>query len=156
MIQSGMQMTDRMSLYDEPAHVIRRAQQRVVSLFNEHLGHQELTAPQFTVLLVAQSQDRMEQKDIAAKAFLDPMTVSGIIRRLEKKNLLRRDQSSRSRRGHMITLTDSGRALISRSRPIFEQINTQLLADLSGRDAEVLLTLLSKVGRTDNRFNKVA
>ncbi|MDF2372428.1 MAG: MarR family winged helix-turn-helix transcriptional regulator [Rhizobiaceae bacterium] len=139
-------------LYNQPAHLIRRAQQRFAALFNERLGHTTLTAPQMSVLIVVLQNENLEQKGVAAAAVLDPMTVSDIIRRLERKGLLRRDRSDRSPRGHLISLTDEGQALMKEIQPSLDAIQEELLCDLSQEEQRLFLTLLSRVARVKNNF----
>ena len=99
-----------------------------------------LTSPQFDVLATLGGTDGMSMKDLAAATLVTKGTLTGIVDRLEKKELLRREIPPENRRSFTIVLTDAGEALFEKVFPEhiahlqqrFERLTTDELQQLHG------------------------
>ena len=69
-------------LYEQPGHLIRRAQQIAVSRFFEALGR-EVTPVQYAILRMLQERPGLDQVTLASEVALDTSTTADICARLE-------------------------------------------------------------------------
>jgi MarR family transcriptional regulator, organic hydroperoxide resistance regulator len=70
-----------------------------------------LTYPQYLVMMVLWEQNRMMIKDIGSRLELDTGTLSPLLKRLEKSDLVQRKRDGADERQVYIQLTEKGRAL---------------------------------------------
>ncbi|MCG0239106.1 MAG: MarR family transcriptional regulator [Firmicutes bacterium] len=70
--------------------------------------HWELTASQLRVLLYLRPGQAIPALHLARRLHLDPGTVSGLIRRVREKGLIKAEQLSADRRVQLISLTPRG------------------------------------------------
>jgi len=89
-----------------------------------------LTYPQYLVMLVLWEQPRMSVSDIGARVFLDSGTLTPLLKRLEKSQLITRDRDAGDERRVFIALTDTGRALRTEALRIPECILAQTQCDV--------------------------
>lgn len=75
------------------------------------LGQFELTYPQYLVLMVLWEKDNVTLRTVGEKLHLDSGTLSPLLKRLQRLNLIERDRSSNDERELEIALTDRGRRL---------------------------------------------
>jgi len=119
---------------------LARTYQAFSSYSDSHVRAMGLTSPQFDVLATLGGTDGMSMKDLAAATLVTKGTLTGIVDRLEKKELLRREIPPENRRSFTIVLTDSGEALFERVFPEhiaylqqrFEKLTTDELQQLYG------------------------
>ncbi|MDE2314632.1 MAG: MarR family transcriptional regulator [Elusimicrobia bacterium] len=116
--------------------------ERATAELVENLSRQELR----TLRAVGQCSCPI-MSGIAAVVRLSLSSVTGLIDRLSKKNLVRRDRSNDDRRVVQVALTEEGRAVheaVSAARAAFAQ---NALKALSPAEQETLTALLGKVSR---------
>lgn len=94
--------------------------------FLEELG---LTYPQYLVLLVLWENDGLSVNQLTKKLLLDSNTLSPLLKRMEKMELLKRTRSIKDERSVIVQLTDSGRQLKEKAIPIPEKLYTKLISD---------------------------
>lgn len=75
------------------------------------LGQFDLTYPQYLVLMVLWEKDNVTLRTVGEKLHLDSGTLSPLLKRLQRLNLIERDRSSNDERELEIALTDRGRRL---------------------------------------------
>ncbi|MEL6776960.1 MAG: MarR family transcriptional regulator [Cyanobacteria bacterium J06597_16] len=119
---------------------LARTYQAFSSYSDSHVRAMGLTSPQFDVLATLGGTDGMSMKDLAAATLVTKGTLTGIVDRLEKKELLRREIPPENRRSFTIVLTDAGEALFEKVFPEhiahlqqrFEKLTTEELQQLQG------------------------
>ena len=82
--------------------------------------------------------DKTTPKEIAAELKLENSTISGILDRMEKKDLLKRQVSTEDRRYIEVVLTEKGAAL---EKPVLDTIDTaniDILADIPDEEQQIL------------------
>jgi DNA-binding MarR family transcriptional regulator len=84
---------------------------KVSRLWTARCSEYGITAPQSFVILDVNNYEGSSVKDIAARIELDSSAVTGLIDRLEKENLVERQDDPDDRRGTRIFLTEKGRDL---------------------------------------------
>jgi len=136
-------------LLDLPGHLIRRMHQISVAAFNEHMRalDRDITPLQFAVLSSLRINEGIDQISLAKAVAYDPVTISGVIDRLEKKNYLRRETNPADRRSKLVHLTQTGSRLLEEIRPEVEALQSTITANLSAEETEQLKSLLYKATR---------
>jgi MarR family transcriptional regulator, 2-MHQ and catechol-resistance regulon repressor len=98
-----------------------------------------LTSPQFDVIATLGNTSGLLMHQLAEKTLVTKGTLTGIVDRLEKKGLVRREVPEHNRRCFLIVLTDAGEALfetvfpnqISHLKASFEQLSAAELAEIN-------------------------
>jgi MarR family transcriptional regulator, organic hydroperoxide resistance regulator len=81
-----------------------------------------LTYPQYLVMLVLWERDGVPVKDIGERLFLDSGTLTPLLKRLEKADLVKRTRSAEDERQVLIALTPQGQALKEKARAVPQRI----------------------------------
>jgi len=87
------------------------AYSRVYKPVLEQLG---LTYPQYITIIALWEQDGQTVKSLGEKLFLEPSTMTPMLKRLEGMGYVRRERDSVDERNVRISLTDEGRKLRER------------------------------------------
>ncbi|HMA51487.1 MAG TPA: MarR family transcriptional regulator [Magnetospirillaceae bacterium] len=106
--------TDAPSLADFMCFAIystNLAYSRVYKPVLEQLG---LTYPQYITIIALWEQDGQTVKSLGEKLFLEPSTMTPMLKRLEGMGYVRRERDSVDERNVRISLTDEGRKLRER------------------------------------------
>ena len=116
-------------------------QNRFGRLFREH----GLTSSQYNVLRILRGEGKpMPCLDIAERMVQVVPAMTGLIDRLEKQGLVRRDRCTEDRRVIFIELTDKGAALLQQlDEPVME-LHRSLVGHLSHVELKELSRLLEK------------
>lgn len=101
-------------LYDEPGHLIRRAQQIAVSKFHEVHGR-HVTPIQYAILRTLHETPGIDQVTLAQLIALDTSTTADIAARLETKGWIRREVLPRRQR--RLSLTPEGEDVLVELMP---------------------------------------
>lgn len=84
------------------------AYSRVYKPVLEQLG---LTYPQYVTIICLWEEDRQTVKGLSEKLFLEPSTMTPMLKRLEAMGYVRRERDTEDERSVRVSLTDTGRAL---------------------------------------------
>ena len=88
-----------------------------------------LTGPQLACLRQIETGGAVTMTELAGAISLSPATVSGILDRLEARELVCRERQSDDKRRVLVTLTKAGRAAVRRAPPpLQEQFSAQFRA----------------------------
>lgn len=109
------------------------------------LAEYNVTPPQLGVLVALWEQDGLSLSELAKRSFFDGPTMTGIVDRLEKNNLVERRRESADRRVISVYLTEAGRRLQSVLPPLAEEANREAVAGLSEDEVNRLIEMLRKV-----------
>ncbi len=125
-----------------PIYSVSRLITKAYKPFLEEMG---LTYPQYLVLLVLWENDNLSVNQIGEKLLLNTNTLSPLIKRMEKMDLLRRTRSEKDERSVFIQLTEKGKALRNTALPIPEKLlNTLLNEDVTLTEIMILKDTLNK------------
>ena len=115
-----------------PIYSVSRLITKAYKPYLEVLG---VTYPQYLVLMVLWENDSLTVNQITEKLLLNTNTLSPLLKRMEKMELLQRNRSSNDERSVIIQLTDKGKQLKIQAMPIPEKlINTLLKENVSMDD----------------------
>ena len=142
-----------MEVYDEPGHLIRRAQQIAVSMFHSTMGH-GVTPIQYCVLRVLQSHPGIDQVTLAKFCALDTSTAADLAVRLEERGLVRRMMPMKSRRFRLLHLTPEGTNLLKQLVPSSLLLARRLLKALNKDEQRLFLHLLKKFVHLNNEESR--
>ncbi|AKR58500.1 MarR family transcriptional regulator [Youhaiella tibetensis] len=113
--------------------------------FDEHARNHQLTLPQWRALAQLAHSDSLSQVTLAGLVEADPMTLSGIIDRMEAKNLVERVPDPDDNRAKLIRLTPEGRALVEQMKELAGPIRDRAMAGISDQDIEATIRTLSRI-----------
>ncbi len=118
-----------------------------------HHTMEELTTTQFGVLETVYHLGPMSQRQIGDKLLKSGGNMTLVIDNLCKRGLVQRTRSEEDRRVMLISLTDDGRAMISRIFPGHVAAVTEEMAALTPAEQRELARLCKKlgIGRTEQR-----
>jgi MarR family transcriptional regulator, temperature-dependent positive regulator of motility len=142
-----------MEVYDEPGHLIRRAQQIAVSMFHTTMGH-GVTPVQYCVLRVLQKHPGIDQVTLAKLCALDTSTAADLAVRLEERGLVRRMMPMKSKRFRLLHLTPEGSALLKKLVPSSYLLARRLLRALNKEEQKLFLYLLKKFVHLNNKESR--
>lgn len=104
-----------------------------------------LTGPQLTVIKLLESLGDLSLSSLSGRIKAQNSTVTGIIDRMEREGLVRRERSSSDRRVVFIRLTDKGQKLARQIQVEPLEIFRGALLDMSQGDQRDLLRILTKL-----------
>jgi len=123
------------SLYVCSKEIIRKYQPLL-----EPLG---LTYTMYITLLSLWEKDNVTVKDLGKRLFLDSGTLTPVLKKMEKQNLIARNRSQEDERTVFITLTKDGKAMKKKCQDIPQKMVCTNLLDL--QKAPKLLAALHEI-----------
>ena len=96
-------------LDEQVVYLLRRAQQRHLSIFSEHIP--DFTPTQFAALARLHEAGALSQNELGRQAAMDAATIKGVIDRLRKRGLVSTRRDDRDQRRIYLDLTVEGRKL---------------------------------------------
>lgn len=133
-------------LEDQAGHLLRRAQQRHLALFQGIFGEDQPTAMQFAALFTLWRNGPLSQNLLGRLLAMDPPTVKGVVARLEARGYVTRKRDADDARLLRITLTPMALrdlpGLVERARAV----TAATLAPLSREEQARFVALLRRLG----------
>jgi DNA-binding MarR family transcriptional regulator len=106
--------------------------------FSQQLQKYNLTQPQFiTLASLAAHQQACTMRELTDVTFQDPPTMTGIVDRLVKTDLVKRTRSETDRRVVLVQITLTGQQLIQQIDNDFMQSGNSCYASLSDEELEI-------------------
>lgn len=105
-------------------HAVDRHSRRLARLHG-------LTEPQAICLNAINRAGELNPGQLARTISLSPPTVTGILDRLERRGLIKRERAARDKRQVVVCLTDDGRRLLENSPPPMQERFTRRLTELT-------------------------
>lgn len=100
------------------------------SAFDRCLKPLNVTRSQWWVLAYLSREDGMTQSQLAEELDLGKVAVGGLIDRLEKSGLVRREADASDRRVNRVFLEPKSKQLITKMRKVSHRMNAQILEGL--------------------------
>ena len=130
---------------DQVGHLLRRAYQRHVAIFQETVPDAQLTAAQFVVLCAVRERGRCQVNEIVDATAIDEASVRGIVERLKWRQLVIATHEPGDARRMEVALTPAGASIVEQTVPIAEQITELTFGDLDPVERATLVALLRKI-----------
>lgn len=113
--------------------------------FEDEARLQEITLPQWRALAHISNNDGMTQKALADAIDADPMTISGILDRLEKRGLIERHPDPTDNRAKLARVTAEGRKVVTTAREIGIAMYENALEGVSPEERRIAIAVLTKM-----------
>ena len=122
-----------------------RVTQHMSQQFRSHFGRLNLTFPQALVLTVLGEDGPLPISALAERTGSANSTVSGIVDRLEKLDLARRERSEADRRVIYVTATDKYKELRRKAETNVSGYISSLMDSMEPGDRELVFSALEKL-----------
>jgi DNA-binding MarR family transcriptional regulator len=113
---------DSLCLDKQVCFSLYSASNAMVRAYRPLLKNIDLTYLQYIVMMVLWEKDEISVGDLGDRVHLDSGTLTPLLKRLEAKGLISRNQSTKDERVRVLVLSDKGRALKSEAEGIPEQM----------------------------------
>lgn len=144
-----VQNSDDYVFSDQIGHLLRRAYQRHIALFQTAIPDSELTAAQFVTLCAIRKQDACSLNDIVKATAIDQATIRGVVERLKKRALVSVSADPDDKRKLIVRATAKGRALTERTIPFARDVTEQTFGSLNPGERVALDFLLRAMMRAE-------
>ncbi|MFC6281569.1 MULTISPECIES: MarR family winged helix-turn-helix transcriptional regulator [Polaromonas] len=140
-----------MDLFEQPGHLIRRANQIAVSMFFETMNV-DVTPIQYSILRMLQESPGIDQVTLAGLVALDKSTAADIAVRLESRGWIHREVIARRQR--RLSLTAEGEAALNAMVPAVHTLRDRILASLEPAEKKEFMRLLKKFVHLNNEQSR--
>ena len=126
-----------------------RTGSELLTAFETILGSRGLSQGRFLTLIVMNRNpdDAASPSDLAKKVGVRRATMTGLLDRLERDNLIERLAHHRDRRKIGVRLTSSGRQVLAEMLPDYYRSIAKIMANLTEKERLELMMLLGKVNQ---------
>lgn len=119
---------------------------RAIELHSASLASRyKLTTPQLILLKALLKKGATKPARLAEEVNLSHATVTGIIQRLESKNLISRDADANDRRSYRLNITEAGKAMLDSMPPLLQESFIEKLATLENWEKTQMLSSLQRI-----------
>jgi DNA-binding MarR family transcriptional regulator len=139
-----LHMNHSFDLAAAPGHLIRRAHQISVAVFNGHLATADVTPVQFAILNALVDTPGVDQITLAKRVAFDPATSGSVIGRLEGKGWVTRRADEVDRRRKLLVLTPQGLKALAEMQSAVADVQKAILSPLSPADQALFMRLLTQ------------
>lgn len=113
--------------------------------FEEEAQLHGVTLPQWRALAEIYRSEGITQVALASCVDSDPMTLSGVLDRLEKRGLIERFPDPRDSRAKAARITDEGLKIVEAAREVGLRIQARAVEGVGAAEQQALLALLQRV-----------
>ncbi len=124
-------------------YILRRANQRHLTIFAEHIP--ALTPTQFAALAKLCELGPVSQNELGRQTAMDGATIKGVVDRLKKRDLVETRPNSDDQRRLLVEASDQGRALYAENIGAARKISEKTLQTLNKKERKKFLELLVKI-----------
>lgn len=142
------------SLAAIPGHLLRRCHQIGVAIFLEDCAEFDLTPLQFAVLQTLAKNGAQDQVSLGGTTAMDRTTTALVVSRLEQRELLQRERSTRDQRSKIASITPAGEKLLSAALPAVKAAQRRIVAPLNAAESVQLMELLEKLAQGNNASSR--
>ncbi len=133
------------ALGEQVGHLLRRANQRHLALFQGIMGEDQPTAMQFAALVTLWREGLLSQNLLGRQLAMDPATVKGVVARLMARGMVTRQRDGADARRLLVALTPVARAALPALVEKARAVTAATLAPLSREEATRLVALLRRL-----------
>ena len=111
-----------LQLSNQVCFPVYSASRLITRAYKPYLDEMGITYPQYLVLMVLWESDNVSVNQITQKLLLNTNTVSPLLKRMEKLELIERNRSIEDERIEIVQLTEKGKLLKGQAKPIPENL----------------------------------
>jgi DNA-binding MarR family transcriptional regulator len=104
-----------------------------------------LTTPQLIVLKVLAKKGAMKPGQLAMAINLSQATVTGIVKRLEAKNLVSRQKDKNDGRSYLLSISDAGNSMLDSMPPMLQESFVSNLIGIEDWEKMLILSSLQRI-----------
>jgi DNA-binding MarR family transcriptional regulator len=119
-------MYDVLKLENQLCFPVYALSRKFTTMYQPFLAELAITYPQYLVMLVLWEHKTLSVKKIGEFLFLDSGTLTPLLKRLEKNNLVTRKRSEQDERVVLISLTKNGNEMKIKAQHIPLDLNKQI------------------------------
>ncbi len=134
---------------EQVGHLLRKAYQRHLSIFQEGTIDPDLTSVQFVTLCALHDLGPSSQVELVKATSVDQATIRGIVDRLKARGLIDLSKDEADGRKVIIGILPKGEALLKAMYPQARQISEKTVARLNPAEQVALLFLLRKIAEDE-------
>ena len=142
----GDNPADSYRLEDQVGYWLRRAYQRHMAIFAGIMSDLDLTSMQFAALVKLRELKAVSQTELGRLTGMDRATISGVVARLKRRDLVLYKPDPLDKRSRIIALTPAGEALLTDAMRRIDRVTEQTLEPIGGVERESLRAILQKMG----------
>jgi len=136
---------DPYAFSEQVGHLLRKAYQRHMAIFQQNVGDSQLTAVQFVTLCAVRDRGPSSLTELVKATAVDQATIRGIVERLKARDLITLEPDPEDRRKVIVTLSDAGRQRIEETVPNAARISELTMSKLNPAERVAILFLLRKL-----------
>jgi DNA-binding MarR family transcriptional regulator len=119
-----------------------RLTRRVARYYGERF---KLSAPEWRTMAVLGQQGAMSANAVIAQTTMDKVRVSRAVAKLLKAGLITREADPQDRRRAILNLTMAGQEIYREIVPLVQEVESEIVAELTGPERAVLDNALAKI-----------
>jgi|SRR5882724_1284201 len=132
-------------LSERPGFLLRRLHQIHVALFAGKCARFDVTPVQYSLMSALSLRVSADQTTLASDVALDRTTVTGALKRLQKRGLVERAASRKDRRARECRLTPAGARVLVKMELPARHAHHATIAALSAKEQASLITLMGRL-----------
>ena len=137
---------DSYRLEHQVGYWLRRAYQRHMAIFAGIMSDLDLTSMQFAALVKLHELKAVSQTELGRLTGMDRATVSGVVARLKRRNLVLYKPDPLDKRSRIIALTPAGDTLLHEAMQRIGRVTEQTLEPIGSAERDSLRAILQKMG----------
>lgn len=133
-------------------HLLRKAYQKHLAIFQENASDPHLTSVQFVTLCALRDNGASSQAELVKATAVDQATIRGIIDRLKARGLITISKDGQDGRKVIMSLLPAGQAVLDGMYPKAHLITELTMKRLNPAERIALLYLLRKVSQDEDEI----
>ena len=129
----------------EPFKALMLTSKNIQDQIRLEISKNNLNLTEFSVLETLYLKGRQNIHQIGKSVLISSGSMTYVIDKLEKKELLQRTECPEDRRALYITLTEKGEQFMTEMMPQFQDFISEMFTELSHEDGQTLIQLLKKI-----------
>ena len=134
---------DSIKLKNQICFPLYLCSKEVIRRYTPYLDKLDLTYTQYIVMMYMWEKKESNVKEIGDVLLLDSSTLTPLLKKLEKKDYIKRARKEEDERNLLITLTKKGDALKEKALPIKDEVSKKI--KISNEESEKLQKILCKI-----------
>lgn len=125
--------------------LLRKVSTASFEAFSEVLAEHDLHPMHFGMLTIIEAEEPVSQQELSRRTGIDPSTMVARMDALDERGYVERVRHADDRRSYEITLTASGRELLTELRSEADRVAKQFFSPLTTKEHAQLHQLLAKL-----------
>lgn len=136
-------MSCKLKLSNQKCFPIYLLSKEIVNMYRPILEEFDLTYPQYLVLMVLWEKQPQSVSQLGDELHLDSGTLTPLLKRLEQKEIIKRQRAVSDERIVEISLTEKGMELREKAEVIPQRITEKI--NITQEEAEILRKIINKI-----------